>query len=183
MFKRIAVAILLVAANTSCSKQTSSPVQPVPATILTLTPADGATSVRLDAPVSFAFGVAVDPATAERGIHLVSEADMFASCPDPGMGAHGSMEAIMNDPTMLAHMDSLHSVRGSFEWDPAGKTCTFYPDSLMRGQTRYMVHMSRQMLDMMGRMGSGMGSGPMTGSGDMVTHFTTMTADDHSGHH
>lgn len=183
MIMRIAVAVLLLAAIAGCSKQTYSPVQPTPETLLKLTPADGATSVRLDAPVSLAFGVAVDPATAERGIHLVSEADMSASCPDPGMGAHGSMDAIMNDPTMLAHMDSLHSVHGSFVWDASGTTCTFFPDSLMRGQTRYMVHMSREMLDMMGRMGGGMGSGPMTGSGDMVTHFTTMTADDHSGHH
>lgn len=183
MLARLVLITLLVGTIAGCSKRTANPVQPAPSAVLKSTPADGATAVRLDAGVSLDFGVAVDRSVVEDGFHLVSEADMNGPCPDSSMTVHGSMDAVMSNPTMLAHMDAFHATRGGFAWNDAGTVCTFMPDTLMRAQTRYMMHMDRAMLDMMGKTGGMMAAGQMTGSGDMVSHFTTTTADGHAGHH
>lgn len=184
MNARLAVLPLLILLSAGCSNRTTTmPTQPAAAAVLKVTPADGATAVRLDAGITLDFGVAVDRPAAERGFRLISEADMTGSCPDASMGSHGSMNAVMADPVMLAHMDAVHATHGRFSWNDVGTVCTFVPDSLMRSQTRYMTHMSRSMLDMMTGMGGTMGPGQMTGSGDMVAHFQTITDDGHSGHH
>lgn len=183
MLARLVLITLLVGTIAGCSKRTANPVQPAPSSVLKSTPADGATAVRLDAGVALDFGVAVDRTVVENGFHLVSEADMNGPCPDSSMAIHGSMDSVMGNPTMLAHMDAFHSTRGGFAWNDAGTVCTFMPDTLMQAQTRYMMHMDRAMLDMMGRMGGMMAAGQMTSSGDMVAHFTTTTADGHAGHH
>lgn len=183
MLARLVLIAILIGTITGCSKRTTSMMQPAPAAALKSIPADGATAVRLDAGVSLDFGVAVDRDAVENGFHLVSEADMSGACPDGYMPAHGSMDAVMSDPTMLEHMDAYHATAGSFSWNDAGTVCTFMPDTLMRAQTRYMMHMDRSMLEMMGRMGGTMVGGQMTASGDMVAHFQTVTDDGHSGHH
>ena len=183
MLARLVLITLLIGMVSGCSKRTTSPMQPASSAVLKSTPADGATAVRLDAGVSLDFGVVVDRSVVENGIHLVSEADMSGPCPDSSMPAHGSMDAIMSDPDMLGHMDAFHATSGTFSWNEAGTVCAFMPDSLMRPQTRYMMHMDRSMLDMMSRMGGMMAGGQMTGSGDMVSHFQTTTADGHAGHH
>lgn len=181
---RLASLSLVVLALAGCSKGSPDvPTMPASSAVLRANPADGATEVRLDAAVSLDFGVAVDTDAVENGFRLISEADMSGSCPDPTMAAHGSMDAVMADPAAMAHMDAYHATRGSFSWNETGSACTFTPDSLMRPQTRYMMHMGRDMIEMMNRMGGSMGDGPMMGSGDMALHFRTTTADDHSGHH
>lgn len=184
MLARIALIPVFLLLAAGCSKNT--PVDPTGAaapSVLQVTPPNGATAVRLDASVTLDFGVTVDTDTVENGFRLISEADMTGSCPDPTMPMHGSMDAVMADSALMAHMDAYHSLRGSFAWNEPRSVCTFTPDSLMRPQTRHMIHLGRTMLEMMDRRGGSMGSGPMTGSGDMVPHFTTTTADDHSGHH
>ena len=125
----------------------------------------------------------MDRTVVERGVHLISEPDMSASCPDSSMGSHGTMDAVMNDPSMLGHMDAFHATHGRFSWNASSTTCTFHPDSMMRSQTRYMVHLSGPMLEMMNRMGGAMAGGRMNSAGDMMLHFRTTTADDHAGHH
>ena len=151
--------------------------------VLRISPADGATGVRLDSPVVLDFGVPVTRSTAERGFHLISESDMQGSCPVSSMGPHGTMDSIMNDPAMLAHMDEYHATHGRYDWNSAGTVCTFKPDTLMAPGTRYMAHMSGEMLDMMERMGGGMMDGGMSPGGDMMVHFQTMASDEHAGHH
>lgn len=183
MLTRLVVFTLLLGALTGCSKPSTSMMQPAPAALLKVIPADGATAVRLDAGVLLDFGVAVDRNAVENGFHLVSEADMSGACPDASMPAHGSMDAVMNDPTMLGHMDTYHATAGTFSWNEGGTLCTFMPDTLMRAQTRYMMQMDRSMLEMMSSMGGMMSGGTMTASGDMVAHFQTVTDDGHSGHH
>ena len=183
MLRRIVFLVALIVGVAGCSKNTSTPTRPAAPNMLKLAPADGATAVRLDAPVTVDFGVPVDQRVVERGLHLVSQADMVSLCPDSTMRAHGSMDAVMSDPAMLAHMEALHSIHGQFSWNSAGTVCMFAPDTLMRDQTRYMVHMGHEVLDMMGRMGGTMGSGTMSSAGDMFAHFTTTTADAHAGHH
>ena len=154
----------------------SSPTTPA-SRALRIIPADGATGVRLDASVVLDFGISVERATVERGLHLLSESDMTGSCPDSStMDMHANMQTIMNDPAMLQHMDRFHSTHGRYSWSSSGTTCTFTPDSLMQAQTGYMIHMSGSMTDMMGRMGGSMMPGRMNGSGDMMTHFETMAS-------
>jgi hypothetical protein len=151
--------------------------------VISSVPVDGATAVRLDAAVTLAFGTAVDRGAVEGSVHLLAEPDMFSGCPDPSMGSHGTMESVMDDANMLRHMDELHATAGRYSWNAAGTICTFQPDSLMRPQTRYMVHMSGAMLEMMRQMGVGMMDGRMNTAGDMMLHFQTTTAGDHAGHH
>ena len=176
-------ALLLSAiAFAGCSNHSSQPMAPA-APLLRVSPADGASSVRLDAAVSLDFGTAVDRPNVERGLHLLAESDMLGVCPDSAMGSHGTMDTIMGDSGMLRHMDQVHATHGHFSWNAGGTVCTFAPDSLMRPQTRYMIHMSGAMLQMMQGMGGMMGGGGMNGAGDMMLHFQTMTSDGHAGHH
>ena len=188
--RMIAVAVLTLVPLSGCSRQSSAPMAPPPAASLAVIPADGAAGVRLDAGVQLAFGTPVDRAVVERGFHLISEYDMTsAPCPDSAMGPHGTMSMVMSDSTMVRHMDDFHATGGSFTWNQAGTESAFQPDSMMRPQTRYMVHLGREMVQMMeSRMGSmggmaGHGSGMM--AADMMVHFTTMdtTGGGHEGHH
>jgi hypothetical protein len=151
--------------------------------VVSSVPADGATAVRLDAGVTLDFGTAVNRGAVEGSVHLLAEPDMFSGCPDPSMGSHGTMESMMDDTNMLRHMDQVHATAGRFSWNAAGTVCTFQPDSPMLPQTRYMVHMSGGMMEMMRQMGVGMMSGQMNPAGDMMMHFQTITAGDHAGHH
>ncbi len=183
MLARLVLITLLVGTVAGCSKRTTSPVQPASSAVLKSTPGDGATAVRLDAGISLDFGVAVDRGVVERGFHLISEADMSGPCPDSSMAVHVSMDSVMSNPAMLAHMDAIHATAGAITWNDAGTVCTFMPDTLMRAQTRYMMHMDRSMLEMMGGKGGVMAGGQMTSLGDMVSHFQTTTADGHAGHH
>lgn len=183
MLNQLVLITLLVGALTGCGKRTTSPMQPATSAVLKVIPADGATTVRLDAGVSLDFGVAVDRGVVESSFHLVSEADMSGPCPDASMPAHGSMDAIMSDPTMLGHMDAYHATAGTFSWNDASTLCVFIPGTAMRSQTRYMMHMDRAMLEMMGKRGGMMPGGQRTASGDMLAHFLTITDSDHSGHH
>jgi hypothetical protein len=182
MFKRLALLFLVLGLTAGCSSDASRPTQPVSPAVQ-FSPADGATAVRLDSGVSLTFASAVNRGVVEGGFHLISEADMNGFCPNSAMAGHGSMDSIMTDPNMLAHMDSVHATHGSFSWNDAGTICTFKPDSLMQPQTRYMMHAGSGMVGMMSRMGGMMPAGQVTRSGDMVAHFQTMTSADHAGHH
>jgi hypothetical protein len=188
MFLVVTVAL---ATLSGCSQKSAAPTAPAPTpTSLVLTPADGASAVRLDAPVTLEFGVAVDRAVVERGFHLISEYDMTsAPCPDSLMALHGTMMTVMADSAMTRHMDQFHSTSGSLAWDAASTMCTFQPTSWMRPQTRYMLHLDRDMAQMMtarmGAMGGMAGHGSGQTMGDMMFHFTTLdtTGGGHNGHH
>ena len=182
MTTRIVSVLLLAVLATGCSRKPSSPVQPV-TKVIVAAPVDGATNVRLDAAVTLDFATAVDRDAVENGVHLIAEPDMFSGCPDTTMGSHGTMESVMDDANMLRHMEAVHAMAGSYSWNAAGTACTFQPDTLMRAQTRYMVHLSSAMLERMSRNGVNMMGGRMNTAGDMLLHFMTTTADGHAGHH
>ncbi len=182
MNTRIATLLVLAVATIGCSSRSASPTRPV-AMALTSVPADGATGVRLDAAVTLDFAAVVDQDAVVGGLHLIAEPEMFSGCPDSSMGNHGTMESVMDDANMLRHMDDFHAAGGRFSWNDAGTVCTFQPDSLMRPQTRYMVHMTGAMMEMMRRTGVAMMGGRMNSAGDMMLHFQTTTADAHAGHH
>ena len=88
------------------------------------------------------------------------------------------------------------AAHGTFSWrelmtNDVAKAKAFYGATLgwtfddmpMQTGTRYMIHMSGAMMEMMNGMGEAMGSGTMNGGGDMMLHFTTATASEHDGHH
>ena len=181
-----AIALLAGIFLAGCSQNSQSPMTATRQAII-VSPADGATGVRLDAEVTLTFASPMNRDVVERDVHLISEgAKTDSNCPDSTVMNHGSMEDWMADTTMMNHADLYHSVPGRFSWNETGTTCVFQPDSMMTAVTLYMIHMGREMMDMIeARDGSGMVSHGMgTMSGDMLLHFTTMdTADGHAGHH
>ena len=188
--KPFATAALILTVLAGCSKDSRSPadVMRPSAPPVTVSPGDGEAGVRLDATVTLAFAKAADRAVVERALHLISERDMADSlCPDTAM-VHGSMDSMMMDPAMMTHLYQWHHAPGSFSWNGTSTQCVFTPQAWMDSQTRYMVHMGEEMVQMMeGRMGGmgsmgGHGSGAM--SGHMMLHFTTMdTTGGHDEHH
>lgn len=189
------VVILFAFAAAGCSKDSDMTSSSGNATesILTLNPVDNATSVRLDAPVTLTFAKSVDRAIVERGFHLISERAMADSlCPVSPMMGHGNMMGSMADSSKMHHLDQYHMTKGKFIWNSDSTQCTFKPDSMMMPKTQYMMHIDRDMTQMMEQRMSGMGmmGGHGTGmmSGEMMLHFTTLDTTQtggsgHDGHH
>ena len=171
-----------------CSNESSMSMRttgPSPAA-LRVSPADGATGVRLDAPVTLTFAVRMDRETVERGMHLISEPAMAdPGCPEAATMPHPDMTSWMADSAMMRHLDRYHAMTGHFSWNAAGTVCAFQPDSPMAPSTRYMIHMGPEMMDMLGGSAGGMMEGHGAGmmSGHMMMHFTTLDAGTHDGHH
>ena len=170
-----------------CSKD-SLPVTASQQSPIVVNPGDGQTGVRLDAGVILNFAKPVDRSVVERDFHLVSEWAMADSlCPfSPDMN-HGNMMTAMLDSTQMHHLHQNHSTRGGFRWNNDSTVCTFKPDSMMTPKMQYMIHMGREMVEMMGsRMGE---MGMMGGHGigmmqdDMMFHFVTMDTSGTGGGH
>jgi hypothetical protein len=175
-----------------CSKDSSSPVQTGDTSPLSTTPSDGANGIRLDAQIALTFLKPVEKAVVENNFHLISERDMADSlCPVSKTMAHGNMTMTMIDSGQMRHLDQIHATRGRFSWNSDSTRCTFAADSLMTPRTQYMIHLGRDMVEMVERrvgsmkMMSGHGSGMM--SSEMMFHFsttdTTSTGGGHNGHH
>jgi hypothetical protein len=172
-----------------CSMDSTRPMTSAPQGTagVAVSPADGATAVRLDAAVTLAFAAPVDRAVVERDFHLISEAALAdPTCPAAATMSHPDMAHCMADSVMMRHLDAYHATPGRFTWNAAGTVCAFQPIERMAPVTRQMVHMDREMTDMLGGGMDGMmdrhGSGSM--SRHMMFHFTTMdTTGGHGGHH
>jgi hypothetical protein len=148
------VAVLLV----GCSNRSEAPISSEGTVndFLAVSPQDGQISVRLDAPVILAFAKPVDRTTVERGLRLISERSMVDSlCPVSQMMGHGTMMDSMSDSAKMRHLDQYHAKRGRFLWNSENTRCTFQPDSMMTPRTQYMIHLDREMTQMIEqRMGS-----------------------------
>ena len=178
----IVIALLLTGALVAgCSNDSLSPAR---ATLVSVSPADGSTGVRLDAALTLIFSAPVDREVVQRELHLISERAIADSvCPDSATMSHPDMEHCMADPAIMRHLDERHATSGDFSWNATGTACTFQPAAGMDPTTRYMVHSGPGMTDMMGGSMDGMMSGPMDGmmgghgsgtmSGHMMLHFTT----------
>ncbi len=185
------IAAVMIFAVVGCSKDDhASMMTNSTSPKITVTPGDGATNVRLDEGIAFTFEKPVDRGTTERNIHLFSEKDMADStCPMSTMMGHGMMDSAMTDSMTMNHLISRHSTHGHFQWNSDSTLCTFRPDSMMMAGMRYMIHVGREMMQMMedrmGNMGmmAGHGSGMM--SRDVMYHFQTMpaTGGGHDDHH
>ena len=189
----VSVAIILVGVINGCTKDDQgSMMNSSTAPQVTVTPGDGATSIRLDAPITLTFAKPVDQTISERNVHLFSGKDMSDSvCPMGMMTGQDMMGSSMMDSSMMIHLISQHGTHGRFQWNTNGTRCSFFPDSMMIPNMTYMIHIGREMVQMMetriGQMGmmGGHGSGMM--STDMIYHFRTMdttnTGSGHDGHH
>jgi hypothetical protein len=161
-----------------CSRSPTAPR----AFAVRITPPNGASGVSLDASVTMSFSTPVDRRVVEGGMHVIATSDMYAPCPDPSMGSHGTMDQVMMNTDLLRHMDEFHSTHGTYAWNSTGTVCTFTPDSLMRGDMTYMVHLNGSMYSMMQQMGGSMMGGQTNGYGDEMLHFRTMSASVFTGH-
>lgn len=187
-----------------CSKDKPGVTAPESTEAFSVSPADQAQSVPLDQKIVLTFQQPVDPKIVESSFHLISQKDMADStCPAGQNMMHGDMNMAMMDTMKMNHLDQVHSVTGKFTWNSANTQCTFTPDSIMTPNMQYMVHLGKNMMDMMnkmmGDMGSMSGSGMMGGMfgnstgqlpGHMLMHFTTTevtnttgTGSGHLGHH
>lgn len=189
--------------SAGCSKDKTEVTAPM-APALSVSPADQTLSVPLDGKIVLTFAKPVDPKTVESGFHLISQSDMADSlCPVAQNMDHGDMNMAMMDTLKMSHLDQIHSVKGTFSWNSDFTQCTFTPDSMMNPNTTYMMHIGKNMMDMMngmmgnmdGMSGAGMMGGMSGGSssplpGHMLMHFTTAevsnttgTGSGHLGHH
>jgi len=145
---------------------------------LIVSPADGSTGVQLNATVILSFARPVMEEIVEDNFHLISTKDMADSMSmgHPMMG-HSNMMMAMLDSTIMHHLDRYHSTHGGFTWNSDSTRCTFVADSMLSGNTQYMIHLGDEMVKMMkehlGDMGSmpGMGTGQL--SENIMLHFTT----------
>lgn len=161
--------------------------------IISIYPVDNATSVRLDATINLTFAKPVDRALVERGFHLISEKTMADSlCPLSQTMGHGNMLDSMTDSSKMHHLDQFHMKLGKIIWSADSTQFTFKPDSMMSPKTQYMVHIDRNMTQMMeqriGNMGMMGGHGTGMMRDEMMFHFTTLDTTQtggggHNGHH
>ncbi len=184
------IALALAIAIGGCSKNsTTGEDTTMPPANLIVSPSDGQSAVRLDAAIALTFAKPVDRAVVESNLHLISQAAMADSlCPDSTMMPHRGMTNIMGDSSMMRHMGQVHAARGSFLWSGDSTRCYFKPDSMMTPRMQYMIHMGKEMMQMMerrlGNMGMMGGHGTGMMSNDMMYHFATMdTTGSGHGHH
>lgn len=158
---------------------------------LQISPVDNSLDVPTSSWVRLTFQRPVDRSVVERNFRLMDERSYPDSlCPVSTAMGHGSMGTSMMDMGKMAHLDSIHALRGTFTWNGDSTACTFRPDSLLRPSMQHMVHLRQEMIDMVeGRMGSMgmMGRNGMGGGTGMAFHFVTATtagpSRDHDGHH
>ena len=174
------LAILLASPLAGCSSDhaTTAPSR----STLSVVPADGAVGVRLDAPVAIEFPTPVDRAVVERSFHLMSEASMNDTLCSADPSMVGDMTEMMGDEGMMGHMLESHSVAGQFEWNGA-TSCVFRPGEPMTAQTRYMIYLGSEVMQMMDDGMSMTGNGGTMMDGAMAHHFTTLDPASHESHH
>lgn len=170
------LAVLVVAGLSGCSREMTAPEEQ----LVSILPADGATGVRVDASVVLSFRPPVNREIVERSLHLLSESAMNDSLCSVDSSTVGSMTEMMGSADMMDHMMAAHSLSGQYRWNGDGE-CVFTPESPLTPGTRYMIHLGREMAEMMG--GATMMGHDGSLNGDMAFHFTTLEQTSHEDHH
>lgn len=176
--KTFSIAVIIAATPISCSKDSSSPLSGIESTAFAVSPRDGESGIPLDAGITFTFPKPVDRAVVERNVHLISEFAMADSlCPVSTSMGHGVMAMAMMDSWKMNHLVDSHRTPGRFQWNGDNIQCTFRPSSLLMPGARYMVHIGREMVQMMEHHmgGRGMMGGNSIGmmNNDIMYHFRT----------
>lgn len=167
-------ALLASALVAGCSEDSSSPLSPGLATLVRVSPNDGAAGVRPDAAVTLTFSTPVSRDLVQRELHLISEwAISDSMCPDSATMHHPNMDHCMADLEIMHHLDRYHSTPGGFSWNEAGTECSFHPSPQMAPETQHMIHMGPEVTRMAGDTMHGMMGRHGTGGGEMMLRFTT----------
>lgn len=163
---------------TGCTRMSSNPQDAVSdaSSNFTITPTDNQAGILLDQKVQIKFVEPVDPELVENNFHLISEFEFTDSnCRFESRMDHSNMGMTMKDTLKMHHMDKYHATGGRFVWSDGNKLCTFTPDSLLKPNTNYMIHVGRGMMHSgnMGNMGGMGGHGGSVPQGHMMMHFKT----------
>lgn len=163
---------------TGCTRMSSNPQDAVSdaSSNFTITPTDNQAGISLDQKVQIKFVEPVDPELVENNFHLISEFEFTDSnCRFESRMDHSNMGMTMKDTLKMHHMDKYHATGGRFVWSDGNKLCTFTPDSLLKPNTNYMIHVGRGMMHSgnMGNMGGMGGHGGSVPQGHMMMHFKT----------
>lgn len=134
----LAISSLLSLLWSGCSNDSkiTSYVKP-PGLVLSISPADGSTSVPTGTAVTLVFSSSVDRNAFEESFLVL----------------HGQMMHLFMDSLSAMHSgsDSLNMMMtfqgygwdGHFQWNDQNDTCVFHPDSSLAPNTEYMVYIMR----------------------------------------
>lgn len=142
----------------------------------TVSPTDNQAGVPVDQKIEIRFSEPVDPLLVESNLHLISELEFADSnCRFDSLMNHSNMGMAMMDTMKVNHMSQYHPTGGRFTWSDGNKLCTFTPDSLLKPNTNYMIHIGKGMMHTgnMGGMGNMGGHGGSFQQGQMMLHFKT----------
>ncbi|MCK9409164.1 MAG: hypothetical protein WCX28_09115 [Bacteriovoracaceae bacterium] len=190
--KALTFAALLIAAFSGCLSDEPSTAMVPSNTTFAISPTDNQTDVSPSSPINLTFARLADKSIVEQNFRLMDgRAFLDSLCPISLNMNHSqmSMSSSMLDSMKMNHLDSLHSIKGTFYWNTDGKSCSFKPDSTLQPGMQHIIHIREGMIKMMettmGLMGmvgqNGMGSGM-----GMILHFTTKnntSGDGHDSHH
>lgn len=173
---------------TGCTRMSSNPHDALSnaSANFTITPTDNQAGVSVDQKIQIQFADPVDPLLVENYLHLISEFEFTDSnCRFDSLMNHSNMGMSMRDTSKMNHMDQYHAIGGRFTWSDGNKLCTFTPDSLLKPNTSYMIHIGRGMMESgyMGGMGDMGGHGGSVPQGHMMLHFKTKESSGNHGHH
>lgn len=136
--------IYIAGCNSSDSPVSGNSTDVAPKVVATY-PADGATGVAVDAPISLVFNGPMDTSSVRMGFHFAGGQVMMAWLDSLGQfGGMGHMGGHMGgmDPDDIQHMmnwmDSIQ-VTGTFEWGHSLDSCRFVPDSSLTHGTSYLM--------------------------------------------
>ena len=169
--------MMLIAAGLFWGCNTKTPTDPGNdlQSLMTVTPADGATSVDRNVGIGLSFVIAPERLLVTSGVHLISSYALD-SLHGMGMMGHMTMTDAMADSAVMRYLDEYHSTPGKITWSDDDRQCVFQPDSTLTPNTEYMIHFDQTMISMMDQRADSMGMmmqfGQGTGNGTMV-HFTT----------
>lgn len=169
----IIVALMAGTLVAGCSDDSSSPLFPA-ATLVRVSPNEGATGVGLDVAVTLTFSAPVSREMVQRELHLISEwAISDSMCPDSATMHHPDMDHCMADLEIMHHLDRYHSTAGDYSWNQAGTECSFHPSAGMIPGTQYMIHMGPDVTHMADDTMHGMMGGHGGYGREMMLRFTT----------
>ena len=163
--------LLAVGCSSSNDKMMNNDSNTQPS-ILSITPANGATAVSRSASVGIKFNMPMDTTSVMSGFHFSGGSGMQMWM--DSMNAMGGMNHMgtMDSDNMMQWMDTLQ-MQGHFQWNAAFDSCQFAPDSMMAANTEHMTFMYGQMKSQSGMMMNMGGNGMMGSETGLTYHFTT----------
>ena len=168
----VSISIILVFSYSGCDQ--SNTLSPTEQIRFQVSPPDGAENVDISSQLIIEFSKPVDPSIVERSFHLISERDMADSlCPVSKDMHHSVMSQAMMNQNTMEHLIDRHQSHGTFSWNDSKTNCVFKIDSTLAPDTRYMMDMGKEMMQMMNGTGMKNCNCPGMQTNDLMYHFRT----------